>query len=536
MDVTDLLLCMFLFCVAMSEFPCPKQLQTTGCTCTRTIWWNNDNRTIVNCSMANLKSIPNFGISEQYEITQLILSNNNISDLSTSDFTDIIVKEMDLSWNPISRIHTDLSPFPKHLHTLILRKSNLSVDTDMNIFRGLFNLTELILDFNALRNEEQVLPGKLFQELNLISLRKLSMQSCEIGEIHQNAFIGLEKLEELDLSYNYLEEVPGAVKVLSSLKKIILLGNNIMRLRSNSFNGLHSIVDLNLNVNEITYIDPDAFKGLENSVRDVRLHYNNLNTLPYEPLRKLKRLSFLVISRNNINSIPKNAFVGMSSLKILELDSNKLVFRSGMFAGLEHSLETLTLRDTGLTALPVTSLIPLRKLTDLDVSRNKISTLSRGDIGRLKLKTIDLSHNKVGYIQPDVFTGIGRTISLDLDNNKLSDISFVLNVTPCAFSYIDVSGNDIMCDCDTETIINSGIVVGVGPTGKCTLANDTSGHHYKLGASLLSRKLIERCNKTERVYDCQNMELYPDSGFTVGFSFIIIIFCVVLPHFLSWLL
>lgn len=534
MDVRDCLLLLFLFCVAMSEFQCPEQLRISGCTCTRTIWWNNDYRTTVNCSMANLKSIPNLGIPENYEITQLILSNNNITDLSTSDFTDIFVKEIDLSWNPISRIHTDLSPFPKNLNTLILRKSNLSIDTDLNIFKGLYNLTELVLDFNIIRNENQELPSEKFKELKLISLLKLSLQSCEIGDIHKNAFIGLENLEELDLSYNYLEDVPDAIKTLNNLKKLILLGNNIMRLRSGSFNGLHSLIDLNLNVNEISVIEEDAFKGLESTVRDVRLHYNNLNTLPNVPLRKLKHLSFLVISRNNIKNIPKDAFNGMNRLKILELDSNVLNFVSGMFVGLENSLETLTLRDTGLTSLPVDALVALRKLTDLDVSRNKISLLSRGDIGKLKLKTIDLSHNNIAYIQPDVFNGIGRTISLDLDNNKLTDISFVLNVTPCAFSYIDVSGNDIKCDCDTEVIINSGIVVGVGPTGKCTLADDPSGYEYKLGASLLSRKLIERCNETERTYECQNMELYPDSGGSSRFSLMFTVSCVLI-HCLSWM-
>jgi Leucine-rich repeat (LRR) protein len=90
-----------------------------------------------------------------------------------------------------------------------------------------------------------------------------------------------------------------------------------MYLKNNSFQGLKYLQDLNLNVNEISKIDPDAFCGLENSLKDVRLHYNNLNTIPSDALRSLKRLSFLVMSRNNIQLIPKDGFVGFNSFQII---------------------------------------------------------------------------------------------------------------------------------------------------------------------------------------------------------------------------
>lgn len=534
MNKFEVLIGFAVFCVAVSEFRCPKQLRKAGCICKHETWWNNEVRTTVNCSTVNLKTVPDFKVLNKYEITHLILSNNNISEISLDAFTDIVIKEIDLSSNPIvSYDAVHLSPLPRHLRTLIMKKSKILLDKGLHFFRGLENLTELILDYNILENETQILPDNIFKDLNLNSLTLLSLQSCEIGSISVNAFVGLDNLEELDLSYNYLETIPEAVGSLPKLKKLILLGNNIMYLKNNSFQGLNNLQDLNLNVNEISKIDPDAFCGLENSLKDVRLHYNNLNTIPSDALRSLKRLSFLVMSRNNIQLIPKDGFVGFSSLKVLELDSNALIYYDEMFTGLENTLETLTLRETGLDSLPVMSLAPLNRLTDLDVSRNKINTLSNGNIGYLKLKTIDLSHNGLTEIHPDAFIGIKRTIGLDLDNNGLSNISFVLNVVPCAFSYIDVSGNDITCDCDTEKIINSGIVLGVGPTGNCKIADDDTKHKYKLGTSSLSKELIERCNQTNRVYDCQNMALEPNVATTHVNSHFVLFCLIFLCYFFS---
>ncbi|XP_071126002.1 leucine-rich repeat-containing G-protein coupled receptor 4-like [Mytilus edulis] len=533
MDVFEVLTFFVFFCVVLSEFQCPKQLQTTGCTCKQLIWWNNENKTIVNCSMANLQTVPDFKVLNTYEISHLILSHNNISEITSGDFTDLMIKEMDISANPIVSFETVSSILPRHLNTLIAKKSKISLDADLAFFRGLENLTELILDSNVLENNNQTLPGNIFKDLNLKSLRKLSLQSCEIGGIHSKAFTGLRQLEELDLSYNYLEEVPEAIQSLYHLKKLILLGNNVMHLKDNTFHGLQYLHDLNLNVNEISKIDVHAFSGLEHSLKDIRLHYNNLNTIPYEALRKLKNLSFLVLSRNNITLIPKDAFVGVTNLRILELDSNTLTYYDEMFNGLENSLETLTLRETGLRVLPVRSLLFLKRLTDLDVSHNRIISLSYGDIGKLKLKTVDISHNHLTIIQPDTFIGISRTIGLDLDNNKLTNLSFVLHVTPCAFSYIDVSGNDVICDCDTEKIINSGIVLGVGPTGNCKIEDDPSNHKYKLGTTALSRELEDRCNRTERVFDCQTMELQASTASLITKSLNFVFTCTLLCYFVS---
>lgn len=511
METLEVLMCCLFLCMAACEFRCPGKIGITGCTCIHERWWNNEVRTIVNCSTANLEKIPNLSVLEKYEITHLILSNNNISEIYLRDFTDIIIKKIDISYNPIGNLDTDsASPLPRQLTTLVMKKSKISLSKGLYLLRGLDNLTELILDSNTIENESQILPDNIFKGLNLKSLKQLSLQSCEIGDISASAFIGLENLEELDLSYNYLEEIPEAIQKLPNLRKLFLHGNNIMQLQNNSFLGLRNLQDLNLNVNEISQIEIDAFKGLENSLKDLRLHYNNLNTIPSDALRKLRLLSFLMLSRNNIQFIPKNAFVGFSNLKMLELDSNDLIFYDEMFTGLENTLETLTLRETGLRLLPVKSFLPLNRLTDLDVSHNHIHSLSRGNIGYLKLKTIDLSHNAIGEIHSDVFAGITRTIDIDLDSNKIRNISFVLKVTPCAFNYIDVSENDIICDCDTEKIINSGIVLGVGPTGNCRIIDDSSEQEYKLGTSALSEALIEHCNKTERVFDCQNMELTPN--------------------------
>ncbi|XP_033739193.1 slit homolog 3 protein-like [Pecten maximus] len=63
---------------------------------------------------------------------------------------------------------------------------------------------------------------------NSSSLLYLVMSGNKISTITPNAFIGLSRLRELDLSFNRLTVFPESIKSLSSLKKLNLAGNRIL--------------------------------------------------------------------------------------------------------------------------------------------------------------------------------------------------------------------------------------------------------------------------------------------------------------------
>lgn len=504
----------------LADFRCPAFEKQTQCTCREIVWWNNDRMSIVNCSFLNLKTMPNLSSLSNQNVTKLLLSGNNISTVSVSDFDVRSISELDLSRNTLETggIGT-LSQLGADLTKLNLARNRIAIDQGLMFIKNLSILTELILDSNTIRNYEndsQILPDDIFRDLRLHSLRKLSLRSCGITMIEPRAFVGLESIKEIDLTYNYLEKVPSAILQLKNLERLFLGGNDITKIATDSFVTLDALEEIVLDYNELSTIDDGAFRGLEDSLKELELHANYLSQIPTAAMKQLRKLLFLKISKNNIKTI-KNAFQGDYTLNMLELDSNPLVFSKNTFQGLEHSLETLFLRDVGMSIIPVAELSSLKTLSYLDISHNHFHRKTFDtDISTLSVKTLVMSNNSLRHISPSAFINLRHPIGLDLDNNNISNISFIISSPPCSFRYVDVTGNPIECDCDVEEILHTGIIFGMGLTGVCKL-NETM---YEIGSSNLAEQLYTFCNRTERISWCSgafqsNRALQSNTGLTL---------------------
>ncbi|XP_061164801.1 insulin-like growth factor-binding protein complex acid labile subunit [Saccostrea echinata] len=490
------------FFFTQAVFRCPVLEKQTSCTCHEIVWWNNERMSIVNCSFANLKMMPNLSSLSKQNVTRLLLNGNDISSLSISDFDVWNIMELDLSRNTLQTesIGT-LSHLAGELTKLNLARNRIAINEGLMFIKNLSILTELVLDSNMILNyqtDSQILPNDIFRDLWLQSLRKLSLRSCGITAIGPRAFIGLESIRELDLTYNYLEKVPTAILLLQNLQRLFLGGNDIITIEANSFITLMHLEEIILNYNELSSIDAGAFIGLEGSLKELELYSNYLSQIPTAALRPLRKLLFLKISKNNIRTI-EHAFHGEYALNMLELDSNPLEFSEDTFQGLEHSLETLFLRDTGVSGIPVAALSPLKMLSYLDISHNHFSSKTFDtDLSVLSVQTLVMSNNSLQNISSSAFSRLQNPIGLDLDNNNLSDISFIVSAPLCSFRYVDVSGNPIECDCKIEGILHSGTIFGMGLTGSCWLNNTV----YELGSTRLAAQLNTFCNRTERSVRC----------------------------------
>lgn len=88
MILLTLAIALFMFTMkSFADFRCPVLEKQTSCTCREDVWWNNDRLTIVNCSHANLKTMPNLSSLSNRNVTKLLLRGNNISSISLSDLT-----------------------------------------------------------------------------------------------------------------------------------------------------------------------------------------------------------------------------------------------------------------------------------------------------------------------------------------------------------------------------------------------------------------------------------------------------------------
>ncbi|XP_014167126.2 leucine-rich repeat and fibronectin type III domain-containing protein 1-like protein, partial [Geospiza fortis] len=212
-----LLLFFFFFATTTSSSPpCPKR-----CSCQ-----NLSPSFTILCTKTGLLFVPP-GIDRR--TAELRLMDNFITVLRRRDFANMTqLIHLTLSRNTISQIMPYAFSDLRGLHALHLDSNRLtSIDEDH--FKGLINLRHLILSNN---------------QLSFISPKSL------------DDF--LETIEDLDLSYNNLVDVPwGTVAKLSNVNTVSLDHNLIEFVPEGIFSNLHKLARLDMTSNKLKKIPPD---------------------------------------------------------------------------------------------------------------------------------------------------------------------------------------------------------------------------------------------------------------------------------------
>uniref|UniRef100_A0A3P9JRB3 Si:dkey-32e6.6 n=1 Tax=Oryzias latipes TaxID=8090 RepID=A0A3P9JRB3_ORYLA len=276
---------------------------------------------------------------------------------------------------------------------------------------------------------------------------KLDVAGNNISIVTARAFLGLPRLETLDLSQNDLDDESFSQKPLfnlTSLKKLNLADNRITRVPALP----PSLEELRINNNKLSGLTPDCFKGLVNllhlELQDNILHEGSVSPAAFSPLQGLL---YLHLDRNHFSSIPRGLPASLQVLKIkknqiyevrgeplrdcihlkeLDLSHNHIyeqAIASDAWIRLK-SLEALDLSHNQLTSIPVNLPRPLRKL---NLQHNRISQLPAYPFRHLKpgLQALHLSHNtlKDNGIGRRAFVGTYRSLKeLLLDNNYLEEV------------------------------------------------------------------------------------------------------------------
>ena len=161
------------------------------------------------------------------------------------------------------------------------------------------------------------------------------MGNNAISILRSSTFVGLGRLQALDLSYNRIEDIePGAFVGLGALKSLQMqtatarIGeseemsdrNALTVLRNGTFEGLNALSGtLDLAHNGIWIIEPGAFVGLRHLTM-LRLHMNDLWGLQTNTFLGLENLNELHLQGNNFwnpEFIQTGAFAGLDSLEII---------------------------------------------------------------------------------------------------------------------------------------------------------------------------------------------------------------------------
>ncbi|NXX33606.1 LFN1L protein, partial [Nicator chloris] len=216
MDKLLLPLLFFFTTTAASSPPCPKR-----CSCQ-----NLSPSFTILCTKTGLLFVPS-GIDRR--TAELRLMDNFITVLRRRDFANMTqLIHLTLSRNTISQIMPYAFSDLKGLHALHLDSNRLTAINEEH-FKGLVNLRHLILSNN---------------QLSFISPKSL------------DDF--LETIEDLDLSYNNLVDVPWAtVAKLSNVNTVSLDHNLIEFVPEGIFSNLHKLARLDMTSNKLKKIPPD---------------------------------------------------------------------------------------------------------------------------------------------------------------------------------------------------------------------------------------------------------------------------------------
>jgi protein toll len=307
------------------------------------------------------------------------------------------------SCSPIQTLHHDSFRNMPQLEILNLQNNQLENFPD-DLFDDQLNLKTLWLDSNKL----QKISGKIFK--NIPQLISLQLGSNVIKQLEIGAFSNLPNLFQLNLQNNQLDILPS--DVLQSLENLKYL---------------------DLSNNKLTSLDKDAFQ-FNTQLIELFLRNNSLEVLPEGVFRNNKMLEKISLQLNTkLSTVHRGVFENLESLIVLDLSYcsfDQSSFNKHAFSNLTK-LAKLNLSRNKLNGLHSDWFIGLTNLTDLDLSWNSISSIEDNMFSNLGLlSALKLNGNTLVRIEANVFRGIRALKSLYLEDNQIEVIQ------PAAMEYL----------------------------------------------------------------------------------------------------
>ncbi|XP_006835692.1 PREDICTED: toll-like receptor 7 [Chrysochloris asiatica] len=352
-------------------------------------------------------------------LTELYLYNNIISKIQEDDFNNLNqLQLLDLSGN-CPRCYN--APYP-----CTPCENNSPLEIHIKAFDPLTELRVLRLHSNSL----QYMPKRLFQSLSKLEELDLS-QNYLAKEIGDAKFLNyLPNLVQLDLSFNYELQVYQAFMNLShafsSLKKLRILrikGYVFKELKSVDLSPLHHLPNLevlDLGTNFIKIADLTIFKQFE------RLKVIDLSMNKISPSGDSSGAGFCSNIRTSVDSYGPQL---LEAGHYFKYDERARSCRSkhketpSFFPFNEHCKmygQTLDLSKNNIFFVKSSDFQHLSFLKCLNLSGNSISqTLNGSEFQPLvKLKYLDFSNNRLDLLHSTAFKELRNLEILDLSSNS----------------------------------------------------------------------------------------------------------------------
>ncbi len=298
--------------------------------------------------------------------------------------------------------------------------------------------TNLVVSQNNTNFKDSVfydLPEAHKFPLNVYNL-KLSNQRLNIESLDLSRFTNLENL---NLSYDSLVELPKGLDKLTNLKVLDVSGNNFTLL-SEQVSLIPNLEELYLNnekhlnfkqtfkvINKITslkrlHLDSNLNLKLpkniavNNSIEYISMRYDGLRKIPVG-VRKFKHLKVLNFEGNIIESIDKG-FLKNKEIESLSLSiSPQFKFKKSFYIlSKETHLNNLSISNSDLSEIP-DDISMLKNITSLSLQNNNLTSFPTGILKIKDLKFLDISGNKFKSL-PSTFLSLTKLETLNLSGER----------------------------------------------------------------------------------------------------------------------
>lgn len=158
--------------------------------------------------------------------------------------------------------------------------------------------------------------------LKCLDVSKLNIISLKNGIFNKN--LRIIRIEELNLSYNSINSIDKGWFICFYRLKILNLKNcELKEVNELFFDGLNYLEILDLSFNPLKLIKNDSFKAL-NKLISLNLDECKLKEITIKTFVGLINLQTLILSNNEIEFIEQDSFKFSKNLKLLDLRKNRL--------------------------------------------------------------------------------------------------------------------------------------------------------------------------------------------------------------------
>lgn len=254
------------------------------------------------------------------------------------------------------------------------------------------------------------------------SLRELNFRNNKFTSIPGSALDRLQRLRDLNLSHNLINEVrvetDFPLNLLSSLKSLDLSYNSLTSLDQYSFRLLASLQHLDLSSNNIYSLNQMTFHSTTTAIESgIEMASNISSNAP-----QTTYLEFLNLADNRLDKIPFSTIHNLSTLRVLDLSYNIISSTSDIidYSGRGLVLHQLHLQNNRITSLGEDAFENFARIDQLFLSNNPIELIEDNAFRNLNVYSIDLRGCNLQKVGPYSWSGLERQLKiLDLSQNQL---------------------------------------------------------------------------------------------------------------------